>query len=144
MYPGFWSTKIPDKAAAIAADSGDVLTYRQLDERSNRLAQLFRERGLEAGDHVAVYMENRLEYFEVLWAALRSGLYLTTVNRYSTSDEAGYVVDNCDARALVTSAKLVDVAVGIPLRAPRCDVHLMVDGSVAGIFGRTPSCSTRR
>jgi long-chain acyl-CoA synthetase len=132
MYPGFWSTRSPDKAAAIAASNGRTVTHRELDERSNQLAQLFRDRGLQTGDHVAVFMENSLEIFDVLWAALRSGLYLTTVNRYSTADEAAYVVDNCDARAMVTSARLAEVAAGIPHRAPRCGVRLMVGGSAAG------------
>jgi acyl-CoA synthetase (AMP-forming)/AMP-acid ligase II len=135
MYPGFWSKKSPDKPALIAANSGEVVTHLELDERSNRLAQLFREGGLEPGDHVAVFMENRLEYFDVVWAALRSGLYLTTINRYSTTEEAAYVVDNCDARALVTSATLADVAAGIPSQAPLCEVRLMVGGTIDGYDG---------
>jgi fatty-acyl-CoA synthase len=96
------------------------------------LAQLFRARGLGAGDHVAAFMENRLEYFDVLWAALRSGLYLTTVNRYSTVDEAAYIVDNCDARALITCVTVADVAAGLPARVPGCAVRLMVGGSING------------
>jgi len=34
---------------------------------------------------------------EVVWAARRSGLYLTAVNRYLTPDEAAYIIDDADA-----------------------------------------------
>ena len=59
--------------------------------------------GLRSGDHVAVFMENHARYFEVVWAALRSGLYLTTINRYLTHRRSGYIVDNCEAKVLVAS-----------------------------------------
>ena len=77
-------------------------------------------------------MENNLRYFEVVWAALRSGLYLTTVNRYLTDEEAGYIVDNCEAQVLVASAKLSEVAAGLPQFAPNCHTWLMTDGVAAG------------
>lgn len=102
MYPGTWAEQTPDKAAVINADSGEQITYKELNDRSNQLAQLMWDKGLRPGDHVAVFMENNLRYFDVMWAALRSGLYLTTVNRYLTDEEAGYILDNCEARVLVT------------------------------------------
>ncbi len=132
MYPGKWSQEFPDKAAAVNSVSGDTVTYRQLDDRSNQLAQLMWDKGLRRGDHVAVFMENNLRYFEVMWAAFRSGLYITTVNRYLTDEEAGYIVDNCEAQVLVASAHLQEVAANLPGFAPNCHTWLMVDGSIAG------------
>ena len=96
MYPGKWGVEVPNKPAAIHAASGEALTHGQLNERSNRLAQLLWARGLRWGDHVAIFMENSLRYFEVAWSALRSGLYLTTVNRHLTAEEAlaGHSLEN--------------------------------------------------
>jgi fatty-acyl-CoA synthase len=37
---------------------------------------------------------------------MRSGLYLTPINRYLTAPEAAYIVDNCDARVLIASGQL--------------------------------------
>jgi len=65
MYPGILAQSTPAKAAAIHAGSGEVLTYADLDARSNQLAQLFWSEGLRPGDHVAVFLENDLRYFEV-------------------------------------------------------------------------------
>jgi len=132
MYPGKWSQEFPDKPAVVHALSGATVTYRELDDRSNRLAQLMWDKGLRKGDHAAVFMENNMRYFEVVWAALRSGLYITTVNRYLTDEEAGYIVDNCEAQVLITSNKLADVAAALPSYAPNCSIWLMVDGLTDG------------
>ena len=74
VYPGIHAQNSPDKAAAILAGSGETQTYRELDERSNQLAQLLQAAGLREGDHVSIFMENRLEYFVCYWAAIRTGL----------------------------------------------------------------------
>mgnify|MGYP001068511769 CR=1 FL=1 len=132
MYPGKWAEEHPDKAAVIHSVSGATTTYRQLDERSNQLAQLMWAKGLRPGDHVAIFMENNLRYFEVIWAALRSGLYLTTVNQYLTDEEAGYIVDNCEAEVLIASKRLGEVANKLKPFAPNCHTWLMVDGTVDG------------
>ena len=42
-------------------------------------------------------MDNRLEYFEVLWGAMRAGLYVTPVNWHLAADEVSYIVDDCGA-----------------------------------------------
>ena len=131
MYPGKWAQETPAKAAAINSETGAVITYQQLNDRSNQLAQLMWDKGLRPGDHVAIFMENNLRYFEMIWAALRSGLYLTTINRYLTDEEAGYILDNCEAKVLVTSKALADIA-ALHQFAPQCHTWLMVDGTSEG------------
>jgi fatty-acyl-CoA synthase len=132
MYPGHWGAVTPDKAAVIMAGTGVTVTHGEVDERSRRLARLLRAGGLQPGDHLAVFLPNHPRYFEVVWAGLRSGLYVTTVNRYLTAAEAGYIVDNCDAKALVASAVLGEVAEALPGLAPKCDLRLMLDGTLPG------------
>ncbi len=129
MYPGRWGTETPDHAAVVMDTTGEFMTYRQLDSRSNRLARLFRESGLSRGDNVAVLMENNLEYFEVLWAALRSGLYLTAINWHLTVDEAAYIVNDSDARVLVSSQRLHPTADVI--NAPNVQRRLLVGSEAA-------------
>ena len=48
-------------------------------------------------------MENRAEFFEVCWAAQRSGLYYTCINWHFNADEIAYILDDCDAQVLVIS-----------------------------------------
>ena len=132
MYPGHWAKVFPDKPAVIDVASGATRTYGELNDRSNRLAQLMWQRGLRRGDHVSIFMENNPVYFDVVWAALRSGLYLTTVNRYLTAEEAGYIVDNSESKVLVTSQALTEIATEIPQHAPNCHTWLMADGAADG------------
>ena len=132
MYPGHWAKVFPDKAAAIDTTTGAARTYGELNDRSNRLAQLLRSKGLRRGDHVSIFMENNLAYFDVVWAALRSGLYLTTVNRYLTAEEAAYIVDNSESKVLVASNAVAEIATEIPGHAPNCEIYLMVDGATDG------------
>ena len=94
-----------DKPAVIMADSGATLSYAELERQSNKIAHLFRARGLRPGDHIAVLMENRLEFFPVVWAAQRSGLFYTPVNWHLSADEAAYIVADCGARLLVSSER---------------------------------------
>jgi long-chain acyl-CoA synthetase len=116
----------------IMADSGVTVTYSELDERSKRFAQLLHAAGLRPGDHMAVMLENHPRYFEVYWGAQRSGLYTTPINWHLKPDEAGYIIANCGATALVTSKALGDLASQLDPYLADVGVRLVVDGPVPG------------
>ena len=125
-------TRHGQRAAVIMAGSGEQLSFAELDDRSRRLANAFADAGLERGDHVAILMENNIRYPEVVFAALRSGLYITPINRHLTAEEAGYIIDDCGARALVTSRSLGELAASLGDQLDGLALHLMVDGVVEG------------
>jgi acyl-CoA synthetase (AMP-forming)/AMP-acid ligase II len=77
-------------------------------------------------------MENHPRYFEVLWGAQRSGLYTTPINRHLTADEAGYIIKDCGAVALVTSKALADLVVTLEPYLSNVRLRLMVDGTIDG------------
>ena len=131
-YPGVHALSRPDHPAIIMAGSGETLTYRQLDERSNQLAHVLRAQGLGRGDHVAIFMENQIRYMEIVWACFRSGMYITAINSYLTADEVAYIIDDCDAQVVISSrAKAAQVAIIDPASTPKVQRWLMADG-VAG------------
>jgi fatty-acyl-CoA synthase len=117
-HPSIHANTQPDKIAYQMASTGEAVSYRQLDERSNQGAQLFRSLGLKAGDHIALLLENRLEFMEICWAAQRAGLYYTAISRYLTQDEIRYIVKDCGARIVVTSAKGTDVIAPLTTELP--------------------------
>jgi long-chain acyl-CoA synthetase len=134
-YPGVHAKTKPEHPAVIMAASGEIVTYRQLDERSNQLAHVLRAQGLERGDHIALFMENNVKYMEIAWAAFRTGIYLTLVNSYLSSPEVEYILDDCDARLVVSSRAMGEVAGSLdPATTPIVERWLMVDG-VAGSVG---------
>ena len=123
----------PDKPALIMGGTGAVVTHGELESRSRRLAQLLHARGLRPGDHVAVLLENEPTYFEVFWAAQRSGLYLTPVNWHLRPDEAGYIVEDCGASAVVVAASLASVASGLAPYLDSVSTRLVVGAADADI-----------
>ncbi len=126
-FPGTHAITQPDHPAVIMAHSGEVVTYRQLDERSNQLAHLWYERGLRPGDHIAILLENDPRYFDVVWAALRSGLSFTPVNWHLTGPEVDYIITDCGARAVVTAATMAERVAGV-----RVEIPLVIDGDIPG------------
>src|SRR5215471_8439108 len=103
MHPYIHAATTPDKAAFIMAATGEVVTYRQLDERSNQGAHLLRSLGLVRGDVIAVCMENHPRLLEINWAVQRSGLYAVFISSKLTAEEAEYIVRDSGARLFVTS-----------------------------------------
>lgn len=132
MYPGEHAKTMPTKPAVIMGSSGAVVTYGELDERSKRLARYLAEQGLVRGDMVALFSENHPRFFEVAWAALRSGLYLVTVNRYLQAEEASYIVTDSGAKAFICTNTQATVAQEMLAFISDCPVRLMMDGAVDG------------
>lgn len=110
MYPGSHAVSSPDKPAVVMAGSGRTVTYGELDENSARLAAAFHDLGLRRGDVVAMLTDNVPEAFEIYWAAMRSGLYVTAVNWHLAADEAAYVLADCGAKVVIASAGVRDLA----------------------------------
>jgi long-chain acyl-CoA synthetase len=127
VYPGVHALERPDRPAVVVAETGETVTYAELDDRSIRLANYLYGRGLRPGDRVAILLENDPSYFEVVWAALRSGLYYTPINTHLTGPEIAYIVDDCAARALVTTPVFADRLAGLDV-----EISLSVKGDIAG------------
>ena len=122
-----------EKPAVIMGGSGAALSYAELERQSNKIARLFRSRGLRPGDHIAVLMENRPEFFPVVWAAQRSGLLYTPVNWHLSAAEAAYIVADCGARLLVSSSGLEELAAAAAASAPALQGRLTVGPPVPGV-----------
>src|SRR4051812_43266070 len=110
MYTGKHVHLRPLQPAFIMAATGETVTYRELDARSNRLAHLLRRRGLNRLDHYSIFMENNSRYLEACGAGERSGLLFTCVNSYLTAGELAYILTNSQSRILITSKQKLDVA----------------------------------
>jgi long-chain acyl-CoA synthetase len=84
---------------------------------------------------VALLCSNRPEFVEVYYAVLRSGLRLTPINWHLTGEEAGYVIDDCEARAFIADAPHAEVAREALESAPRAKTRLAVGGPIEGFEG---------
>jgi long-chain acyl-CoA synthetase len=132
MYPGKHVATRGNKPAFIMAQTGEAVTYAELEARTNRLAHLLRACGLQRLDHYAIFMENNARYIECCGAGSRAGLYYTCVNSFLTPDELAYIVNNSESKVLITSAARRDVAVVALKQCPRVGVGLIVDSPSDG------------
>ena len=121
MYPGLHAVTRPSQPAVVMAGSGETVTYRELEARSNRLAHLLRAVGLKRGDHYAVFMENHPRYIECSAAGERSGLYFTNVNSFLTAGELAYIVNNSLSKALIASESRRALALAALRDCPKVD-----------------------
>jgi acyl-CoA synthetase (AMP-forming)/AMP-acid ligase II len=122
----------PARVALIMGGSGETRTFKDLDDSSTRLALALRDRGLQTGDRVAALLDNQPAYFDVTWATLRAGLYLVPINWHLTADEAGYIVADCGATALITTATLAPVVAALEPYLDGVTTRLVVDGDLPG------------
>ncbi len=133
MWPGIHAARTPDKPAVIVAETGHVVTYAELDAGSNRLANLLAARGLRFDDHIAFCLDNTPRFFEVCWAAQRSGLVYTAINYHLTADEVGYIVTDCDAQAFISSPRVGPTSTALCQLLPAAvRTRLSIDGDLPG------------
>ena len=118
----------PHKPAIIMGNSGEIVSYGQLEDRCNQGAQLFRSLGLSKGDHIALMLENRREFLEICFAAQYAGLIFTPISSHLRADETAYILNNCGARLFIASAKTAEVALQAVESTPDLSHRLMLSG----------------
>jgi len=105
-HPSCHARTTPDALAMVIADTGETLSYRELDEGSNRVAQLLRSLGLRPGDRIAVMLRNSREFPIVYWGATRCGCFVTLLSTHLKPSEASYIIGDAGAKVLFLSASI--------------------------------------
>ncbi len=116
---------IPDRGATVRGNRR--LSYRELDARANRLAHALAARGVGPGDHVAVYLTNRIEYLEATLAAYKLRAAPVNVNYRYVADELRYLLDDADAKAVVLERTFAPTLAAIVDDLPLLRTRLVVD-----------------
>lgn len=132
FYPGVHAAERGDHPAYVMAETGETVTYRELHERANRIARLFRELGLQPGDHVAWCMENHPWFLSLAWGAHYAGLYYTAISSRLTGEEAAYIVDDCGARVLLLSQYTSGLVPDLADTTPKVEHRFMLGGTTEG------------
>jgi acyl-CoA synthetase (AMP-forming)/AMP-acid ligase II len=136
MYPGAHALTNPDKPAYIMAGTGEVVTYRELDERANRLAHALAARGIGPGDHVSLYMTNCAEYVEAMLACFKIRAVPINVNFRYVEDELRYLLDDSASKAVIHTRELAPRVAAVRGRCPKLRAVIAVeDGSDEDLAG---------
>ena len=119
MHPIAHAANRPDHPAVIMTGSGKQITYNEMDAESNRFTRLLRAHGVGAGDAFAVLLENRIEYFTLIWGSQRAGTMLVPISSRLTAPEAAYIIRDAQTKLLITSTCFASVTGGYPQGMPR-------------------------
>ena len=107
-------------------------TFDELNANANRLVRALRQRGLQAGDAMALVCANRPQFAEVLLAATRMGVRLTPVNWHLTGEEIAYILRDSASRAVIGDARFAEAVTEAVAEAPDAEIRLAVAGAVEG------------
>jgi fatty-acyl-CoA synthase len=95
-----------DRLAFQICETGESVTFGQLESRANQVAQVLRHCGVARGAHIALLLTNQRRFLEACFGADRAGVYYTTISTRLMADEIAYIVRDCGARVLVVAAGL--------------------------------------
>src|SRR5262245_47743256 len=116
---------VPDRDAVIEGD--DRLTYAELDERVNRLANHLIDQGLEPGAHVGIYGPNSIEWVEAMMASLKARLVPVNINYRYVEEELRYLFDNADLQAVVYQREYGPRIAAVRASVPTLRHLIMID-----------------
>lgn len=127
-----WARREPGRVAVVFG--GERTTYGELEAGANRLANWFEAIGLRRGQHVAAILPNSPLVFVLVWAAYRSGLYITPISNALEAVDAAYVVRNSEARVVLVDPAYAAVGARLPALCADCgDLRwVATSGSIGG------------
>ena len=115
---------------------GKRRTYREMEERANRLAHHLAAQGIGKDDHVGIYAYNSVEWVETLWAVFKLRAVWININYRYVEDELRYLFDNADLKALVFAREFAPRVAGVRESMPLLKHLIMLeDGTGADASG---------
>jgi acyl-CoA synthetase (AMP-forming)/AMP-acid ligase II len=103
-----WAGKTPEKAALI--DTDRVVTYVQLDDRSNRIANTLIAAGIRSGSHIGYLGENSAAFFEIWIGVNKAGCSFTPLNRRCAPAELTAVVQDAEMKLIFAGRDFAELA----------------------------------
>ena len=119
--------RFPEKTAIVCA--GRRLTYREVEERANRLAHSLIAEGIKRWDRVAVYLDNSVESVVSVFAILKAGAVFLVVNPTTKGDKLTYILNNCRAKGLIMPDSQVQGNAGGDRQCPHTFERVWLAGS---------------
>lgn len=110
------ASAVPDKIAI--ADEQGTCTYAELRDDALRFARALQDAGLERGDRVGLYLDNTVECAAAIFGVLVAGGAFTFINPQTKAGKLAFILNNSEARFLVTEAHSAGIAAAAVAQAP--------------------------
>jgi acyl-CoA synthetase (AMP-forming)/AMP-acid ligase II len=104
------------------------MTFREWERRANRLANALTGLGLKKGDRVCVLAYNCVEWLEIYAGTALAGLVAVPINFRLTGAEARYIIENCEAAALIVQDELFDTVDAVRAELPLAEDRYIAFG----------------
>ncbi|MBM2831854.1 MAG: hypothetical protein HW414_906 [Dehalococcoidia bacterium] len=127
-------------ASAICADrpmvifEGKKLTFSEINERANRLANALLKLGRKKGDLVAILQVNCPQYIETYFACAKAGLILSPLNFRAKAEELSYMLNFAETKTLLAGDRYVDMVSGMKADVPTVKDFIALDGKAQGML----------
>lgn len=116
-----------DRTYAIYADTGERMSYYELNRDANRIANALMELGVQKGDRVALYLRNSLDYLRCIYACSKIGAIEVPVNWFYREFDAKHVIKNSEASVCIVEEDLLPIVEAIRGDLPYLK-HVVVRG----------------
>jgi fatty-acyl-CoA synthase len=103
----------PDRTALVYVETGERLTYAELNARAERAAATLQELGIEPGDRFGLLAFNCPEFLEFFFAAGKIGTIVVPLSTRATAHELKHIVDDCGMKLYLHGPEF-DLDLGIP------------------------------
>jgi len=123
----------PEKTALVCGVHRFV--YQELEAAANRMAHGLKDLGVRRGDRVVVFLEPSVEAVVSIFATLKAGGVFVPVNPQVKARKAAFLLDDCQAKALITDTSHLEEIIGVIPECPYLETVVLTDYSRAEAGG---------
>ena len=133
------SRKYPDKNAVWF--NNKWITYSEIDVLSNKIANYLKEKGIERGDNIALLYENTFNYIIAYFGILKAGCVVVALNTETTTDALIYLLNNSNAKALITNKKYTGKLIPAIKKSPYL-TEIVIDQDDISVYREIGHCNS--
>jgi fatty-acyl-CoA synthase len=100
----------PDRVALISVETGERLTYAQLNDRANGAAVMILDAGVQPGDRAGLFAVNSIDFIAVFFGALKAGVIVVPLSTRATAHELSIIAADCGMKMLFHDGSAPDMA----------------------------------
>ena len=126
------SAVVPERTALACGDQR--ITYMEMAQRVNRLANALQARGVQRGTRVAVMAMNSPMYVETYYACAKLGATFVPLNYRAKKEEIVHMLNNSEASVLFVGERYLELVESLAPQLPKVAQRICIDGTPAGMF----------
>ncbi|WP_284035462.1 long-chain-fatty-acid--CoA ligase [Neobacillus sp. 114] len=121
------SSRYPDKTALVDTFQNIKLSYKNLNNRVNRLANALLSLGIQKGDRISILLVNCFQYVEITYAAAKLGAIMVPLNYRLKEKEIKFIIQDCTPKLFIVGNEYREIGQNCSLEQEELDL-IMVNG----------------